>query len=411
MKLLFMVVLITLLSTANAFDSLEAATGLGVKDLITEKSVYHSLLVLLRDPSKKSVLDEVVHQNPNQYKYLNQLWLSGTSNTLCNWSFYRIGITGEGQTLNALTTIYKKLGFNIEFKDSNQLSDVVSKFADNGVIVWPEVERRISQSAYDIGPFNDKTPPPAKKHYTPQKIGSANNKAKVYVLDTQGTIVYGDANSPSNTQSGTHGLIIQSIIQTIAGGSRVYNLAVCGNDGKCLDSRIIQGICFAKMNAANDKEKLIINLSLGRKMPSPMLYEFLKLPDLVIVAAGNTDKSRKDSNRNVFPARYFDTLRNLVSVSAMQKNGKSWEAADFIEPGGHIEIFAPGRWITNPYTSYASGTSYATAIITGLGATLERIDKDQLIKCLQKQSPLMIPQKPGQQSLPAFNPIANYGSC
>ena len=124
------------------------------------------------------------------------------------------------------------------------------------------------------------------------------------------------------------------------------------------------------INYAIENGAEIINYSGGGSTPSKAEFQALKKAEeqqiLVIAAAGN-NKTNTDV-LNYFPASY--SLKNIISVAATDQNGElvsfsnyGQESVDVAAPGQKIFSTLPhGQW------GYMSGTSQATAFVTGVVA-------------------------------------------
>lgn len=138
-----------------------------------------------------------------------------------------------------------------------------------------------------------------------------------------------------------------------------------------------------KMNAQ------IINYSGGGS--SPYLKEFQAIENaskkdiLFIAAAGNNNENTDD--KKYYPANY--SINNIISVAATDNEG---ELVSFSNYGSDtVDIAAPGKLIysTLPNNSHGfmSGTSQATAFITGAAAGL--LAKKQIINSKEVLSDLL----------------------
>lgn len=90
--------------------------------------------------------------------------------------------------------------------------------------------------------------------------------------------------------------------------------------------------------------------------------------NILFVAAAGNNNSNTDVEK-YYPANY--SLKNIISVAATNNHG---ELVPFSNYGSTIDIAAPGKSIysTLPNKSYGfmSGTSQATALVSGLAASL-----------------------------------------
>ena len=191
--------------------------------------------------------------------------------------------------------------------------------------------------------------------------------------DLSGKVV-GEANftdSPVINDIYGHGTHIAGIIAAygdnglgvvgIAPQSQLLNVKVAEDDGRCQASTVAQGIIWAVDNGA-----VVINVSIEIRQPSAQLEAAVDYAwehgAIVIAAAGNSG-----SQTPVYPAYY----ENVIAVAAadpdntlaMLSNYGQW--VDMAAPGSDIYSTMPD----NEY-GYKTGTSFATAYISGLAAIL-----------------------------------------
>jgi len=156
-------------------------------------------------------------------------------------------------------------------------------------------------------------------------------------------------------------------IAGIAPFARLLNIKVADDRGRCESSAVAQGIIWATDHGAR-----VINLSLEIKNPSQELqnaivYAWAK--GAVLIAAGSNENGEGD----IYPARYS----NCIAVTATRPNDTIGPVAAYPEwmdvaaPGFNIYSALPG----NTY-GYKSGTSFATAHVSGMAALLFSLVKD-----------------------------------
>jgi thermitase len=150
-------------------------------------------------------------------------------------------------------------------------------------------------------------------------------------------------------------------IEGLAPDSRLLNVKVADDRGRCRDTAVAEGIIWAVEHGAR-----VINISIEMRDATPQLKEAVDYAwDLgaVIVAAAGNDGSAEP----VYPAAYDNTL----SVTGIRENG---ELAPLANHGDWVDVAAPGFDI---YTTlpggafgYKHGTSFAAAYVSGLAARL-----------------------------------------
>ena len=147
----------------------------------------------------------------------------------------------------------------------------------------------------------------------------------------------------------------------IAPQSQLLDVKVADNNGRCQASAVAQGIVWAVDNGA-----AVINVSIELRGSSVQLEAAVNYAwehgAIVIAAAGNDG-----SQTPVYPAYY----EHVIAVAAVEQDNTRallsnyGEWVDLAAPGYDIYSTLPG----NEY-GYKSGTSFATAYVSGLAAIL-----------------------------------------
>jgi thermitase len=147
----------------------------------------------------------------------------------------------------------------------------------------------------------------------------------------------------------------------VAPQSQLLNVKVAEDDGRCEASAVASGIIWAVDNGA-----VVINVSIELWEPSAELEEAVNYAwehgAIVIAAAGN-----EGSQTPVYPAYY----EHVIAVAAIEQDDTLALLSNY---GGWVDIAAPGFDIYstlpgNEY-GYKTGTSFATAYVSGLAAIL-----------------------------------------
>jgi thermitase len=147
----------------------------------------------------------------------------------------------------------------------------------------------------------------------------------------------------------------------VAPECQLINVKVADDKGRCDASRIASGIIWAVENGAS-----VINVSIEIGEPSPELEEAVNYAwgqgAVVIAAAGNDGVQSP-----VYPAAY----ENCIAVAAIRENSTLAPLSNY---GDWVAVAAPGFSIYSTLPDddygYKSGTSFATAYISGLAALL-----------------------------------------
>lgn len=196
--------------------------------------------------------------------------------------------------------------------------------------------------------------------------------------DLNGLIIaeanFTDNSSPADSYG--HGTHIAGIIAAkndgtgivgVAPGCRLLNVKVADDMGRCQASALAEGIIWAVNNGAS-----VINISLEIKEPSPQLEEAVNYAwsrgTVIIAAAGNNG-----SQSPVYPAYY----KNCVAVAAIKPDDNLAPLSNY---GDWVDVAAPGfdiySTLPNNGYGYKTGTSFATAYVSGMAALLFNVVTD-----------------------------------
>ena len=142
-----------------------------------------------------------------------------------------------------------------------------------------------------------------------------------------------------------HGTVIAKIISAINPDVNIYSAKVVDRGGSTLNDKLTQGLIYALTHDID-----IINVSLGLPSYSDTIQDIInklaKRGVIIVAAAGN--------NTSVYPALY----NNVISVGATDDKGN-------IEPySASADVYTYGSVTINDINY--TGTSYSTAIITGI---------------------------------------------
>lgn len=199
-----------------------------------------------------------------------------------------------------------------------------------------------------------------------------------------------------------HGTAIAGIVVGLASRVRIMPIRVLAGDGTGDSSNLVKAIKYAVNNGAS-----IINLSLVGYEYSDELAKTIKWANdrgvIIIAASGNSTSGYSlDLNVNpTYPACYGD--KNGKWVLAVSSVGSSGVRSVFSNYGSKcVDISAPGESLTslafysptkkfdNLYLYNYSGTSFASAVVTGGAALIKSQNPfwfpDQTIAALTKSA-------------------------
>lgn len=220
-----------------------------------------------------------------------------------------------------------------------------------------------------------------------QQLTTASHETTVAVLDTgidqnheelDGQIIaetnFSNSFTPSDIHG--HGTHVAGIIAAkdngigiigVAPGCLLLNVKVADDTGRCSALTLAKGIIWAVDSGAK-----VINISIEIREPSPELERAANYAwsqgCLIIAAAGN-----HGSESPTYPAYY----ENCLAVAAAGSDNNLAPLSNF---GDWVDVIAPGLNIystlpDNDY-GYKSGTSFACAYVSGIGALLFDIVTD-----------------------------------
>lgn len=169
-----------------------------------------------------------------------------------------------------------------------------------------------------------------------------------------------------------HGTHVSGIIKSIDPDVKIlalkyYNPAASGQDN--LNSTV------EALRYAVDNNVDVINYSGGGPEAAMEELRILKEAErkgiLVVAAAGNEESNIDDKKKAYFPASYG--LKNIISVTAHDEDLKILSSSNYGR--NTVDIFAPGYRIKsslqNGRAGYLTGTSQATAFVTGVAALIK----------------------------------------
>ncbi len=169
-----------------------------------------------------------------------------------------------------------------------------------------------------------------------------------------------------------HGTHVSGIIKSILPDVKIMALKYYNPNASGVDNL---NSTVAALRYAVDHNVDVINYSGGGPEAAAEELSILKEAErkgiLVVAAAGNEESNIDDTKKAYFPASYG--LKNIITVTAYDEDLKILSSSNYGK--NSVDIFAPGYRIKsslqNGRTGYLTGTSQATAFVTGVAALIK----------------------------------------
>jgi subtilisin family serine protease len=169
-----------------------------------------------------------------------------------------------------------------------------------------------------------------------------------------------------------HGTHVSGIIKSIYPEVKILALKYYNPIASGLDNlnSTVEALKYAVDNNVD-----VINYSGGGPEAAVEELRILKEAErkgiLVVAAAGNEESNIDDKRKAYFPASYG--LKNIITVTAHDEDLKILSSSNYGRTS--VDIFAPGYRIKsslqNGRAGYLTGTSQATAFVTGVAALIK----------------------------------------
>lgn len=169
-----------------------------------------------------------------------------------------------------------------------------------------------------------------------------------------------------------HGTHVSGIIKSIYPDVKILALKYYNPNASGLDNlnSTVEALKYAVDNNVD-----VINYSGGGPEAAVEELRVLKEAErkgiLVVAAAGNEESNIDDRKKAYFPASYG--LKNIITVTAHDEDLKILSSSNYGRAS--VDIFAPGYRIKsslqNGRAGYLTGTSQATAFVTGVAALIK----------------------------------------
>lgn len=185
-----------------------------------------------------------------------------------------------------------------------------------------------------------------------------------------------------------HGTHVSGIVKSIFPEVKIMSLKYFNPNASGLDNlnSTVEALKYAVDNNVD-----VINYSGGGPEASQEEFAILKEAEkkgiIVVAAAGNEESNIDDKKKAYFPASYG--LKNIIAVTAHDEDLKILNSSNYGK--NSVDIFAPGYRINsstpNGRSGYLTGTSQATAFVTGVVALIKsnypNISSDKIKSIIQ----------------------------
>lgn len=253
-----------------------------------------------------------------------------------------------------LSSSYVSWGVNPNNPSSINLLDAWKKFKKRKEIVVAVVDTGIDREH----PFLENNIFVETGKVDPNNFGvdfSKDKKAKGTPTDNHG-----------------HGTHVSGIIKSIYPDVKILALKYYNPNASGVDNL---NSTVEALRYAVDHNVDVINYSGGGPEAASEELRVLKEAErkgiLVVAAAGNEESNIDDKKKAYFPASYG--LKNIITVTAHDEDLKILSSSNYGRTS--VDIFAPGYRIKsslqNGRTGYLTGTSQATAFVTGVAALIK----------------------------------------
>ena len=253
-----------------------------------------------------------------------------------------------------LTSTYVSWGVNPNNPSSINLLDAWKQFTKKREIVVAVVDTGIDREH----PFLENNIFVETGKVDPSNFGvdfSKDKKAKGMPTDNHG-----------------HGTHVSGIIKSIYPDVKILALKYYNPNASGVDNlnSTVEALRYAVEHNVD-----IINYSGGGPEAASEELRVLKEAErkgiLVVAAAGNEESNIDDKKKAYFPASYG--LKNIITVTAHDEDLKILNSSNYGQIS--VDIFAPGYRIKsslqNGRSGYLTGTSQATAFVTGVAALIK----------------------------------------
>jgi subtilisin family serine protease len=200
------------------------------------------------------------------------------------------------------------------------------------------------------------------------------DQSTVIILD-QSTVIILDGNSATALQGKQlpadfgHGTMVASLISAAAPNARIMPIRAFNADGSSQLSDVVAAIYFAVQHGAK-----VINMSFDLDTSDPALADAIATATAkgVICLASTANVS---SNAAVYPAAYNSSTQSVIGVGSVDSATGLFRSSFSGYGSPSVDVYAPGESLIAAYPgnhfAVVSGTSFATALASGVAAVVE----------------------------------------
>ena len=200
------------------------------------------------------------------------------------------------------------------------------------------------------------------------------DQSTVIILD-QSTVIILDSNGAAALQGKQlpgdfgHGTMVASLISAAAPNAQILPIRAFQADGSAQVSDIVAAVYYAVNNGAK-----VINMSFDLDTIDPALSDAIAFATqagvICVASTGNVG-----SNAAVYPAAYNSATQNVLGVGSVDSMMGLFRSSFSGYGAPSVDVYAPGENLIAAYPgnhfAVASGTSFSTALASGVAAVVE----------------------------------------
>jgi hypothetical protein len=200
------------------------------------------------------------------------------------------------------------------------------------------------------------------------------DQSTVIILD-QSTVIILDSNSATAIQGQQlpadfgHGTMVASLIAATAPNAQIMPIRAFQADGSAQLSDIVAAVYYAVSNGAK-----VINMSFDLNTSDPALSDAMAAATQAgVICIASTENV--SSNAAVYPAAYNSPSQPVIGVGSVDSVTGLFRSSFSGYGAPSVDVYAPGENLIAAYPgnhfAVASGTSFSTALASGVAAVVE----------------------------------------